>query len=237
MEANKSALWYVASSATPLGPFSWQELNGQIASGTLGQDSFVWRAGLDDWVEALSVAGLFNPPDLAKGPPPIPRNPPPLPATAPAPRSPSWSLLFRQPTNADEARAAVKAGVVAGYCLAFFYVLGAGILFWTAVDEHRVLWPLSGYGHFTIPLGMVALAILVIISSIVFGRTFAPWAGRTLLVASVIELIIRISAIVTAVAAGLTIAGFGGTFIYTLIAGSLYIGIRGANYIARIRTG
>ena len=240
MDANKSALWYVASLATPLGPFSWQELIGQIASGTIGPDTFLWRAGLDDWVGAHSVAGLFKPPDTAtlpKWPPPIPRNPPPLPATAPTLRSASWSLLFRQPTNADEARAAVKAGVVAGYCLAFFYVLGAGILFWTGLDEHRILRPLSGYGHFAIPVGMVALAFLVTSSSIVFGRTFAPWAGRTLLFFSVIELITRISAIVTAVAAGLPIAGFGGTFINTLIAGSLYIGIRGANYMGRIPTG
>ena len=240
MEENSSALWYVASSATPLGPFSWQELIGQIASGALRPDSFVWRAGLYDWVVALSVAGLFKPPDtqtVPKGPPPIPRNPPPLPAAASTARPRSWSLLFRQPTNADEARAAVKAGVAAGYWLSFFYALGAGVSFWSAADEHRILWPLSGYEHFAIPTGMVALAFLVISSSIIFGRTFAPWAGRTLLVFSVIELITRISAILMAAAAGLTIGGFGGAFIHTLIAGSLYVGIRGANYMARVRTG
>lgn len=55
-------VWHVSSDGESLGPFTVAELAARVQEGTVNDESFVWREGLDDWKAAREVdalAGLF----------------------------------------------------------------------------------------------------------------------------------------------------------------------------------
>lgn len=65
--------WYVGRDGQPHGPLDAAGLRGEIASGAVGRDTLVWRAGMDGWKPAGEVGELA--PLLANVPPPLPPSP------------------------------------------------------------------------------------------------------------------------------------------------------------------
>jgi len=65
--------WYYAKGDRQLGPVTTAELKQLAGSGSLQPDDLIWREGMDDWVPAQNVRGLFGPESKR------------LPAAAPAP--------------------------------------------------------------------------------------------------------------------------------------------------------
>ncbi|HEB89211.1 MAG TPA: SPFH domain-containing protein [Deltaproteobacteria bacterium] len=62
--------WHIAEGGESVGPFTPAQLAQAIASGRVGRDTLVWRAGMNEWAGAAEVedlAGFFAP-----QPPPIP---------------------------------------------------------------------------------------------------------------------------------------------------------------------
>lgn len=54
-----SSLWYLYKDWQQKGPYSWEELFRLAEAGTLGPADYVWTEGLDDWVQADIIRGLF----------------------------------------------------------------------------------------------------------------------------------------------------------------------------------
>jgi len=66
--------WYYAKGDRQLGPVGTAELKQLAASGSLEPQDLIWREGMDDWVPAENVKGLFEgeskrPPAAAPAPP------------------------------------------------------------------------------------------------------------------------------------------------------------------------
>ncbi len=59
--------WYRTLYGQKDGPFDAEQLRSLAASGELQPDDLVWKDGLDDWMPARKVKGLF-----ADAPPPVP---------------------------------------------------------------------------------------------------------------------------------------------------------------------
>jgi hypothetical protein len=58
----------VVENGQSTGPFRASDLSGLVSAGRMGGNTFVWTAGMDDWVAAGDVpalAGLFAPPPPA----------------------------------------------------------------------------------------------------------------------------------------------------------------------------
>jgi hypothetical protein len=65
-----AAAFFVAVAGAQTGPFPMDALRQQVTSGTLTQDSLVWKQGLPAWTPAAQVpelAALFS-----ASPPPLP---------------------------------------------------------------------------------------------------------------------------------------------------------------------
>ncbi len=62
--------WYYANQGQQLGPFSQANLTGLIAAGQILLETPVWREGMQEWVPAQTVPGLF-----AAAPGPMPAQP------------------------------------------------------------------------------------------------------------------------------------------------------------------
>lgn len=58
--------WYTCKEGEVKGPFTWEELRGQISGGELQPENLVWKAPYQDWRAAKTIEGLFSPP-----PPPV----------------------------------------------------------------------------------------------------------------------------------------------------------------------
>ncbi len=61
-------LWHVVENGQSTGPYRATDLPGLVAAGRLGADSFVWSAGMSDWLTAGEIpelGGLFAPPPPA----------------------------------------------------------------------------------------------------------------------------------------------------------------------------
>ncbi len=65
-----SSLWYLYKDGQQKGPYSWEELFRQAEAGAFGPADYVWTEGLDDWVQADIIKGLFaaEPPPLGQSP-------------------------------------------------------------------------------------------------------------------------------------------------------------------------
>lgn len=64
-----SQQWHVSKAGEQFGPFTFSHLKNLAESGQLARKDLLWKEGLEEWVEASSVKGLF-PPIV---PPPVPR--------------------------------------------------------------------------------------------------------------------------------------------------------------------
>jgi len=56
--------WFFARGTTQFGPVEEAFLYQMAERGELGPDDLLWQPGLDSWVRADSLAGLFAPPPL-----------------------------------------------------------------------------------------------------------------------------------------------------------------------------
>ena len=56
--------WYVGRHGERCGPFDDETLGAMIACGEVEPTDLVWRPGIEGWVAALTVPGLFTPPPL-----------------------------------------------------------------------------------------------------------------------------------------------------------------------------
>ncbi|MDB5308538.1 MAG: hypothetical protein JWO38_2740 [Gemmataceae bacterium] len=71
--------WYYSVGGARRGPVTATELRALAGGGSLRPSDLVWRKGLEDWVPAARISGLFpadRPPPLpGDGPPPVPGRP------------------------------------------------------------------------------------------------------------------------------------------------------------------
>jgi hypothetical protein len=75
--------WYYAQGNQQRGPVSAAELKLLADRGELSPDDLVWRAGMEDWIAARKVKGLFDSPPRSVAAP-VPAPPPePVPASQP----------------------------------------------------------------------------------------------------------------------------------------------------------
>lgn len=83
--------WYYLTDEEPQGPVSAEQLKKLAAAGQLAPDDMVWKEGMDDWVDASKLKGLFptSKPAAAspKAPAPAPPAKGPSPAPTPAPKA------------------------------------------------------------------------------------------------------------------------------------------------------
>lgn len=67
-------IWYFAVGDEERGPVTEAQIRTLIGTGNLSRDDLVWREGLDDWMPAGEVPGLFGKePGGTKGAPPVVR--------------------------------------------------------------------------------------------------------------------------------------------------------------------
>lgn len=74
-------IWWYASNGQEFGPYTAKELQSFALSGRLTPADLIWREGLEKWLKASSVKGLFDPstsprPAAAASKPPAPQTPP-----------------------------------------------------------------------------------------------------------------------------------------------------------------
>ncbi|HEY1603481.1 MAG TPA: DUF805 domain-containing protein [Pirellulales bacterium] len=69
--------WFYSRSGQQLGPISSKDLQELARIGKLAADDLVWKEGLQHWVPARKIKGLF--PDVAAIAPRPPASPPPMP--------------------------------------------------------------------------------------------------------------------------------------------------------------
>ena len=65
-----SKQWYVGQDQEQSGPYSWEDLVEKAKAGEVGKSDLVWSEGLENWIAAEKVEGLFA--FSAEAPPPIP---------------------------------------------------------------------------------------------------------------------------------------------------------------------
>ena len=66
-----STEWYYGKQGQQFGPISSVQLQELALSSKLKHDDLVWKKGMDQWVRASRVKGLFSRPQAAT-PPPLP---------------------------------------------------------------------------------------------------------------------------------------------------------------------
>lgn len=64
-------VWYMSIDGDQEGPFAAAELKAFAKNGKLRQSDFIWKDGMEEWVPARRVTGLFT------TPPPVPKKQPP----------------------------------------------------------------------------------------------------------------------------------------------------------------
>ncbi|MCA9249220.1 MAG: DUF4339 domain-containing protein [Planctomycetales bacterium] len=63
---------YYARDDQQLGPVSFDDIKKLARSGRLGRDDLMWRPGMDDWLPAAEVPGVFPPAPARRSNPPAP---------------------------------------------------------------------------------------------------------------------------------------------------------------------
>lgn len=56
--------WFVAREGKTIGPKSFDDLIAMVRQGQLGERDLLWRTGMEDWVPAAAVSGIYSPPPL-----------------------------------------------------------------------------------------------------------------------------------------------------------------------------
>lgn len=96
--------WHFSINGNQSGPVSSSELKQLASSGKLSQTDLIWKNGMQDWIPAGKVKGLFSVQANPASPPPMPPPISPQPAVRPQGGMPPslwdpeaaalWSLLF-----------------------------------------------------------------------------------------------------------------------------------------------
>lgn len=77
-------IWWYASNGQEFGPYTAKELQSFALSGRLTPADLIWREGLEKWLKASSVKGLFDPPKSPSPRPAAAASKPPAPQASPA---------------------------------------------------------------------------------------------------------------------------------------------------------
>lgn len=100
-----TAEWYYIGHYGQLGPLTREQIDELVEGGVIVRDTYVWRAGMTDWVAAESIVelqALFKQGSPYTSPPPAPSTRtagPPAPPVVPARRDPNNAMLGIQPTG------------------------------------------------------------------------------------------------------------------------------------------
>ncbi len=115
--------WYYANSGERQGPVSDEEFARLVASGSVRDDTLVWRQGMSDWSRYSEVApALGIPPALPGVSPALADSLPPSPSQAPAPAGPAFA-----PYRPGDA-AVIVGRQYAGFWLRFVALFIDGII-------------------------------------------------------------------------------------------------------------
>ena len=94
--------WYYTQQGQRLGPVSDGQIKDLAANGQLKPSDLVWRKGMEKWIAANGINGLF-PEKQEDEPPPLEEVPPPLQPTGTQRRvisaNTTWSQLFESRTS------------------------------------------------------------------------------------------------------------------------------------------
>ena len=153
--------WHYSVGGNRHGPVASTELKRLAESGQLSPTDLIWKEGLQNWVAASSVKGLFP---KQSGPPPLPVGG--QPATAAEDLAPKVVAAAR--ATADAAKAAMKS-IAASKPIAGFHIqraalggssiLGALATFmpWVSVPIIGTIYGTAGDGWITLALFIPAL--------------------------------------------------------------------------------
>ena len=150
--------WHYSVGGNRLGPVASSELKSLAESGQLSPTDLIWKEGLQNWVAASSVKGLFP---KSSGPPPLPAIS--QPASAAEDLAPKVEAAAR--ATADAAKAAMKS-IAASKPIAGFHIqraaLGAAsILGALATFMPWLSAPIVGTVYGTAGDGWITLALFI----------------------------------------------------------------------------
>jgi hypothetical protein len=122
---------HVARNGQQLGQYSVEEINRQLADGTLSPTDLAWHEGLAGWAPLSSIAGLTLPaaasPAMPVSPPPAPPSPPVAPS--PRPATAQSSVTSATPRSVQSSKGlVVSSWVLLGvtFLISLVPVLGCG---------------------------------------------------------------------------------------------------------------
>jgi hypothetical protein len=58
--AEQEKCWHYAMGSREVGPLTWQELRALAVKGGIARQTLVWKTGMETWVSAVRVQGLFE---------------------------------------------------------------------------------------------------------------------------------------------------------------------------------
>ena len=160
---------HVARNGQQLGQFSVEEINRQLADGTLSSTDLGWHEGAAGWAPLSSIAGLTMPASIVS--PPMPAPPPLAPRPAPIPPSPRPTPVpSPMATAAPPSAQSVKGLVVTSWVL-------LGLTFVIS------LVPVLGCGSWVLAW---PVAVATLIMAIIILTRGAKTQGIAILIASVL---------------------------------------------------
>lgn len=158
--------WYYARNGNRYGPVSPEALRQLAQEGGLKPEDLVWREGLDDWVPAARLKGVF--PSSA----PSPLSPPPLPQAAPqASACPTQVAVIPEPPQATDAgRPHMNRRAIRLILIVSVGLLGARWIIVSALQSGNAEYCIGYFiGRF------VGLAIAIEVGAVV-GATILGWS-------------------------------------------------------------
>lgn len=110
-----AAKWFYSNSGQPVGPMTSQQLKSLVGEGTIRPDTPVIKEGMQEWIPAEQVEGLFA---AAPAPPDAPQAPPvPAPQVAP-PQAPDGGASVSQVAPAAPGGRTSNTGLIIGASVA-----------------------------------------------------------------------------------------------------------------------
>jgi hypothetical protein len=188
-DANVTDSWYYAEAGKPVGPLSLADLIAALSHVPNARNVLVWREGLLDWVEAVTVPDIVA--HLVK-PPPIPASPPHLPRPAADDVVPSKSSEGGEPSKNQQTRSVLKAGLIGlAVSVALTAVSTLSGKERTTIDPYWILNP-EIIAYWVGKAGFLPLIFVVAIIAYSFRKT-GLWKSALNLVGAVVGIVIVIS--------------------------------------------
>lgn len=160
--SDQNSAWYVGRDSQRTGPFSFDQLRQQAATGQLLQSDLIWCEGMDQWMLASQHAELFARQHPIGTPPPLP--PTAIPYARPVPEDPGQNAGLRMVIPVGRSGWAIAAGY-----FGLFSVIGCGgpfalICGFLALGEMKRNPKLHGAGRawFGIIMGVVGTLLLIL---------------------------------------------------------------------------